>query len=322
MAIAFKRIAKIMLLLAVFVSATATFTYLTLILLIRSEDTVVVPDVVGKEVVQTLERLSDLGLNTKVKGSEYSAEVPKRHVIYQDPEPGSEIKRGRDVRIVLSKGAQSVVLPNLVGLGLAQARILLEENDLGQGQISATYDATLPKEEILSQYPRPGFLGLRGDRVDLLVSAGSAPQIMPMADVRGLLFHQAMEIIEKLHLTSGAIRSIREAGEADDAIVDHQPAAGYPVVAGSTVAFSVNRDTATTVTGGQRKTMALFRHRTAPGFLKEHVRVRLNRSESTLELFDDFVKPDQEIWLLVPQEEPATLFLYVDDELIQTTHYE
>jgi class 3 adenylate cyclase len=36
--------------------------------------------------------------------------------------------------------------------------------------------------------------------------------------------------------------------------------------------------------------MTLFRHRTAPGFTKSHVRVRLNRLESTLELFDDFVK--------------------------------
>ncbi|MBI5062703.1 MAG: PASTA domain-containing protein [Desulfatitalea sp.] len=318
----FKRVAKIMLLMAVFVSATAVATYLTVHLLIQSEDTVIVPEVVGKEVVQTLERLSDLGLNTKVKGSEYDASVPKHHIIYQDPEPGSEIKRGRDVRIVISKGAQTVVLPNLVGMGLPQARIFLDENDLRQGQASYTYDPAVPKEEILSQYPRAGFLGLREDAVDLLISAGPPPQVIPMVDLRGLVFHQAVEIIEKLHLTSGAIRSIREAGLADGTVVDHQPAAGYPVMAGSAVAFSVNHGATPAAVRGHRSGTALFRHRAAPGFLKEHVRVRLNRLESTVELFDDFVKPGREIWLLVPKEEPATLFLYVDEELIHTTHYE
>lgn len=321
MAVIIKRIARITLLVMIFVAASAVSTYMTLRWLIQSEDTVVVPDVVGKEVVQTLERLSDLGLNTKVKGSEYTPDVPKHHVVSQDPAPGSEIKRGRDVRIVISKGAQSVVLPNLMGVGLAQARIFLDDNDLHQGSLSYAYAPKTPKEEILAQYPRAGAQGLRGDTVDLLLSAGPAPHPIPMPDLRGLSFHQAMEIIEKLHLTSGTIRSIREAGLADGTVVDHQPAAGYPVVTGSAVAFSVNRLTATGA-GIRKETQALFRHRTPPGFLKVHVRVQLNRPDYSMDLYDEFVKPGREIWLLVPGTEPAALFWYIDDELIKTTHYE
>ena len=56
--------------------------YLTLTLIIKSEDTVVVPELVGKNVVNVLELLTNLGLNTKIKGSEYSAEVPKNHIIF------------------------------------------------------------------------------------------------------------------------------------------------------------------------------------------------------------------------------------------------
>ncbi|MCG2757790.1 MAG: PASTA domain-containing protein, partial [Desulfobacteraceae bacterium] len=67
--------------------------YLTLTFIIKSENKVVVPDLVGKDVVLILEMLSDLGLNTKIKGSEYSDNVPKNHVIFQEPEPGSEIKK-------------------------------------------------------------------------------------------------------------------------------------------------------------------------------------------------------------------------------------
>jgi len=83
------RILKIAALFFLFVLIVGASAYLTLTLIIKSEDTVVVPELVGKNVVYVLELLTDLGLNTKVKGSEYSADVPENNVIFQDPEPGS-----------------------------------------------------------------------------------------------------------------------------------------------------------------------------------------------------------------------------------------
>ncbi len=97
-----RRFAKISALLIVFLIITGTTAYLTLTFIIKSEDTVVVPDLLGKDVVYSLEILTDLGLNTKIKGSEYSDDFPKNHVILQDPLPGAEIKKGRDLRILLS----------------------------------------------------------------------------------------------------------------------------------------------------------------------------------------------------------------------------
>ena len=105
------RIIKIAALFFSFVIVVGISAYLALTFIIKSEDTVVVPDLVGKNVVYVLEFLTDLGLNTKVKGSEYSADVPQNHVIIQDPEPGAEIKRGRDVKIILSKGSMTILIP-------------------------------------------------------------------------------------------------------------------------------------------------------------------------------------------------------------------
>ncbi|MBW1858956.1 MAG: PASTA domain-containing protein [Deltaproteobacteria bacterium] len=74
--------------------------------------------------------LTDLGLNIKVSGFEYRSDVPKNHVAYQHPGPGSEVKKDRDVRIVVSKGPKSLVVPNLVGMDIRQARIIMDENGL------------------------------------------------------------------------------------------------------------------------------------------------------------------------------------------------
>lgn len=315
------RLAKILSIMLIFIAAAGVSTYLTVHMLIRGEDTVIVPELRGTEVVYSLELLSDLELNTKVRGSRYNTRIPKNHVIYQDPEPGSEIKKGRDVRIVISKGPRAVVLPNLVGMALPQARLFIEKNDLRPGKISCAYGGKETREEVMSQYPYPGATGVRGDRIDLLVSAGPAPKRIPMLDLTGMGLNQALILIEKHHLTTGVIRSIQRAGFADDTVIEHAPAAGFPVAVGSTIDVTINHSASRT-DKERPGAVALFRHRTPAGFLKQHVRVRMNRADAAVDLFNAFVKPGGDIWLLVPEGRPATLVLYVDDTLVRTIHYD
>ncbi len=306
--------------LVIFAAAAGISTYLTIHLLIRSEDIVIVPDLEGKEIVYALELLSDLQLNTKVKGTEFSDSIPKHHVIFQEPEAGSEIKKGRDVRLVISKGARQVVIPNLAGLSTGQARILLEENGLSQGQLSYTYHNQRPKEEILGQYPSPGFTGLRGDTVDLLASNGPAPLQIQMMDLTNMDLGLAISIIEKYNLSVGAMKSVQNFGVANKAVMDHTPKAGFPVLVGSHVELMVNRTKSSPDSSADQA--SLFRYRAKPGFLRQAVRVHLNRPAATITMFDDFIKPGEEIWIVVPQDEPCTLLLYVDDELMKTETYQ
>ena len=78
-----KRAVKFAALLIAFLAITAASAYLALTLIIKSEATVIVPELVGKEVVYALELLTGLELDIKVKGSEYSSSIPKHHVIFQ-----------------------------------------------------------------------------------------------------------------------------------------------------------------------------------------------------------------------------------------------
>jgi serine/threonine-protein kinase len=71
-------------------AAAGSGAYFTVHMLIRSEDRVVVPDLVNKDVVYALEVLSDLGLNTKIKGTEFHRSVPKHSIINQSPDPGTD----------------------------------------------------------------------------------------------------------------------------------------------------------------------------------------------------------------------------------------
>ena len=318
------RILKASALFLIFVLVVAASAYLTLTLIVKSEDTVVVPDLMGKEVVYALELLSDLGLNTKVEGSEYSAKVPKNSVIFQEPEPGSEIKKGRDVRIIISKGPQSILMPNLENLPVQQARIIIEENSLCQGEISGTYSNHIKNDSIIAQFPTRGTMVTRGACVNLLVSKGIRPQKYVMPDLRGRFLDDAIPLIENNNLVLGKITSVFYNNKPLNSIVAQDPLSGYCVAQGSSVDLVVNRKPGKKgygyLPGFQGS--SLFRYRLKDGFLRKHIRIVLNSFGVSNTIFDDFMKPGQEIWLIIPGNNNATVFLYEDGQLIKTKVYE
>ena len=314
------RIIKILALFFMFLALTGGTAYLTLTWIIRSEDTVVVPDLVGKDVVHALELLTDLGLNTKVKGSQYSETFPKNHVILQEPVPGSEIKKGRDIRIFLSKGSKTVIMPNLTGLSNRQARLVLEENGLCFGQVSSAYYPSLSKGEIIAQTPVKNRIVTRGQCVNLLMSMGPRPQAFKMSAFDGLSIEEAVVLIERSNLRVGRIRYHFEAGRPDNVIIGQKPEPGYRVVAKAPVDLVVNRKYHMTGTPipPQMQPSGFLIHKLSAGFLKKRVKVRWDSPGISSNVVDELMEPGQELWLMVPSHQISTIFIYEDDTLVKT----
>ncbi|MDF1594255.1 MAG: PASTA domain-containing protein [Desulfobacterales bacterium] len=314
-----KRISKIGVLLIAFLMVAGGSAYLTVTLIIRSEDAVVVPDLNGKDVVYVLKILTDLGLNTKVKGSEYDDAVPMNHVIYQEPEPGSEIKRGRDIRIVISKGSFRVLTPNLVGLPLQQARIILDENGLSLGKASASYSDSVKKEEVMAQVPLPGAMIKRSTSVDLLTSMGVRPGAYKMPALTGRPLEEAILIIESSNLLLGNIKSVSMGSKPANAIVSQEPTAGERVFEGGSVNLEVNtrddkmRGAVIEDAGGVR----LYRYRQESGFIKERIGIKMEWFGFSTDLYDEFMGSGQEIWILIPKNQDVSVSLYKNGEFAE-----
>jgi eukaryotic-like serine/threonine-protein kinase len=317
----FKGFARILLYISVFMATAGIGTYATIHLLIGSGHRIVVPDLTGKDVVYALEVLSDLGLNTKVKGLQFDPAVPKHHIISQSPDPGSELKAGRDVRLVISKGVRWVVYPNVVGMELSMADLIIEENDLVRSHLSHAHSQTYPEGQILSQYPVAGTRGVRRDAIDLLISSGPRPQWLRMMDLSGMKLDEAIDTIERYQLTVGTIKQVDNPTFTVDTVVAQSPERGYPVLPGSSVDLTIHR-ASPRGSGVQRQNATLFRYRVAQGFLRQNIRVRINRADAAMIIYDRFVKPGEAVWLLIPRDAPTALFLYVDDDLRLTKHFD
>lgn len=318
------KIAKIGALGLVFLIAAGISAYLTLTAIIKSEDTVIVPDLVGKDVVSALELLTDLHLNTKVYGSEYNQQFPKNHVTFQEPEAGAEIKKDRDVRIIISKGAKTIRMPNIVSLSEEQARMIIEENGLKLGQTSRAFDRQVEQNHVMVQVPQAGGMITRKSAVDILISMGFPPVKYVMPDLTGRHLDQALLVIENANLTVGNLDSRFESHRLHNSVISQEPPPGYGIKAHDPVHLVVNRPAGKAADNRWRRPLygSLLQHRVKSGFLKKRVQVKLENTRSTTELFDDFIKPGEEIWVLVPVDHDAAVFIFEDDDLVRTELYE
>lgn len=318
------RIFKYAAFLGLFILLAGLSAYLTLSLVIKSEDTVIVPDFEAKDVVYVLEVLTELGLNTKVQGSDYSAAIPKNHIIDQTPRPGAEIKKGRDVKFIISKGPKSVLMPNLIGLSPPQARIIFEENDLCQGKLARVHDKHIASDNVIAQVPESGRMVRRGQCVDLLVSLGARPGASQMPDLDGLALEDALLTIETDNLTHGQIGTAPQKKGPRNVIIEQEPLSGHRVVAKSAVNLVINRKDGV-LNGSLIRSVGsgrLLSYLVPPGFLKRRIRVKIQSSVYAGELFDEYVKPGQYLWLIIPVDQDTMVLVYEDDKLVLTKIYE
>ncbi len=320
-----RTIVKLLLLLIVFFTIAGASAYLTLTYVIESEETVVVPELKGKNAISVLELLSDLGLNTKVEESEFNPDVPRHHVIYQKPLPGATIKKGRDVKVVLSKGARTLGAPNLTGVSRQQAETILSNNGLATGVITKVFSRKVKAEMVIAQAPAPRESVTQGDRVNLLVSRGPRPERYRMPELEGMRLEKALRLIETYGLTVGRINSDHRKNRPANIVVEQEPLSGYYVEPEQEIRLTANRwfpaEDGKTGNKGETGKDILFCYQVPPGFLKQHIRLEFKAFGMTSILYDQLMKPGRLIWVMAPKYTHSVIFLYRNNELIETEVY-
>jgi len=293
--------------------------YLTLYLLIGKEQRVVVPDLTGDELLAALERLSSMDLDTRVAGSEFSDTLPRNHVIHHMPPAGTEIKAGRAVRLVISKGAEQVLVPNLVGLSLEAARAMLRQRGLCPGHTAEVFDRMRPAGRIKAQQPAAHSPVTRAQCVDLLVSRGPRPQHRAMPALIGRHISEVSNKIAAAGLRAGSVTHRWDPTRPPDTVIIQHPPAGTRVETGITVDLMLNRSPDApeiALKSDDSSLVRLVRHRAAMGLRDRHLRITLENDVIEQAIFDEMVTPGREVWLLVPDWQGARVMVYEDQALM------
>jgi eukaryotic-like serine/threonine-protein kinase len=135
---------------------------------------VTVPDLIGTDEALARSQLEDLHLIPDVNTRDDDA--PEGTVISQNPGPGSELKRNARVTLVVSTGAGSVVVPDVVGQAEDTARANLQSAGLSVEVIEQETEDRGDDGRVLDQAPTSGTRAHSGDQVTIVVGVLVEPE--------------------------------------------------------------------------------------------------------------------------------------------------
>ena len=199
---------------------------------------VVLGDFVGSSLPGVRAELESAGLVVTTRNG-FSLTVPRGSVLAQEPLPGSRVAPGGSVSLVVSRGAVRVVLDDLVGRPLEQARGSLDEAGVTV-EVVERPDESVPAGVVLEQEPGPG-LEVQGDAVArLVVSAGPAPR--PVPDVSGRSLPVASYALGAFGFDVVEVRGTSATDLPPGAVVGTDPPAGTTSDRGTPVVVVVSGD--------------------------------------------------------------------------------
>jgi serine/threonine-protein kinase len=159
-------------------------------------------------------------------------------IIGQDPPSGTELEEGGVLRLTVSLGNELTPVPDgLVGTALADATARLESVGLVLGEVTNEFDEDVPAGSVIRVATVEPELP-RGEAVDLVVSDGPEPRVVP--EVAGRSFDEAKAALAAEQLLA---RQVEEFSESvpKGTVIGTRPGAGAEAARDSTVDVVVSK---------------------------------------------------------------------------------
>lgn len=210
-----------------------------------------VPDFYGMDLEQAeaVAALSDL--RVEVADSIYVNALAPGAVYRQLPKAGSGVKKGRRVLLTINATQpKTVIMPDLIGFSMRQARAELSSIGLNTGKL--VYREDIATNNVLGQkYQgrdiKPGTRIYSGSTVDLVLGLNPADNGTYIPDLLGMNCYNAMELLQESSLNIGRTvydETVRNGEDSVKAVVYRQipEPSEYPLNMGADVIIYLTTD--------------------------------------------------------------------------------
>ena len=242
-------ILKNLILAALFVGLLILATSITLRVVTRHGKTVVAPDFSNLTVPQAQALAQESRVAVKVVDSVFVRRLNGGVVYRQQPKAGATVKEGRSIFLTINSVVpRKVVMPNLYGYSVTEARSELHNRGLNLGNLSYVKDIatnTVLEQRIDGEEIPAGDLVVSGSTVDLTVAVASEDNRTVIPRVIGMKYVSAVDAIHDHFLNVGSVRfdpDIRTYADSVNAVVYKQDTPGTSKSLGSRVAISLTLD--------------------------------------------------------------------------------
>jgi eukaryotic-like serine/threonine-protein kinase len=196
--------------------------------------TIVVPDVVGKQLTEAKTELERKNLVVSV-AQVTRTDKPAGQVLEQDPKAGDQASPGDSVKLTVAK-LPDVTIPGLIGRGYKEATALLDAANLRHSVDLQTSDV-VSKGLVISSEPPEGTSVPQQSLVKLIVSSGPPARAVP--DVVG---QNATDAGNALQSAGFKVNPVYQPSNTVDrnVVISTDPSAGVVRPAGDTITMVVS----------------------------------------------------------------------------------
>jgi len=133
---------------------------------------VVVPSTVGASQSEVKSVLDPLGLTFVVVEKRYSEDIPEGYVIESSPAAGKRVEQGGSVNLIISKGPERYLIPQLKGLTPQAATNLVSKFPIKVEPFVEEFSSEIPKGYVIDSNPIAGEKVKRDSKIVIIVSKG------------------------------------------------------------------------------------------------------------------------------------------------------
>lgn len=214
------------------------------LLTLRGEEETMVPDMAGDELIDALLRLQERGLYPEIQLRYYSDPAMKDHVIAQNPEPGTYVRAGRRIGLVVSQGAIIDRIADYRGRLLSDVQAELaamfptSEKLLTVGPLSYVFDES-PVGTIIEQDPIPDSEISGSTVLSFVVSRGPDVEMYSLPSFIGLSWEDAISILARENVPFEFNLEDQPTIGQEGVVTGQSPDPGTEVVAGTPVKVTI-----------------------------------------------------------------------------------
>jgi serine/threonine-protein kinase len=224
------------------------------------------------------------------------------------------VREGKIIKVVFSQGGESVFTPNLIGLPLRNAELLLRQRQLLLGEVSEAYSLKAEKGTVLSQEPKSEMSVPRNTMVQTVVAAGVPPAgIVLMPDFRQKKIDETYQWAADNKVE---VKLIDDASSLfpGGTVIDQVPTADTVVPDGSPVTLTVS---ARRSAAGQDDREFHIRYEVSQSGSQRHIRIVAVRKQGDREIFNGLREPGSKIDLAVPYGGADKVRIFVNGILVE-----
>jgi beta-lactam-binding protein with PASTA domain len=200
---------------------------------------VAVPPLAGKTVNDASSVLAEAGLSLKVEeGRKVDPKVPAGQILAQEPAAGARTRRQRSVRVWISAGPRSTIVPALVGESERTAQMRVSQEGFIVGPGAEIRSADYSTGTVVSQSPPTKS---KSDTVSLLVNRGERGVTYVMPDLIGVNGDRAADVLRARGFRVAVVGDHPYPGVPGGVVLRQSPQAGFQIAPGEPISIEVSR---------------------------------------------------------------------------------